>query len=351
MKKVISFVVSFLILLTSVTVVFPVSSFAENKNVVVVIDPGHGGEGDRNLGAQYNGLSEKALTLQVANALKTELEKYDGVTVYTTRTTDTAVSLEERAAYAKSVGADFVFSIHFNASSDHAFYGSEVWTSTFGNYYVAGANFGNVLMNQWSELGLYQKGVKTRIGSSGKDYYGIIRACVARNMPCVIMEHAYLDHGVDVSKIKSGDFINQLAVADATAIAKYFKLKSATTGADYSGFKYTSVKKPGKVLYQDETGPEKCEIKVLNYDLNSGNILVEMTTKDSQSPVIYFTYSYDGGKTFNTLQMWDRNQATQSFNVKVPSGTANPVIVCAAYNNYEKGTLSNPVQVAATFNY
>ena len=35
--------------------------------------------GDRNLGAQYNGLSEKVLTLQVANAMKAELEKYDNV--------------------------------------------------------------------------------------------------------------------------------------------------------------------------------------------------------------------------------------------------------------------------------
>ena len=351
MKKIIAYLFTFIILFTAVFGAASVESFAAPKNVVVVIDPGHGGVGDRNLGAQYNGLSEKELTLKVANALKAELEKYDGITVYTTRTTDTAISLEDRAAYAKSVDADFVFSIHFNASSDHAFYGSEVWTSTFGDYYVSGANFGNILQAQWSELGLYQKGVKTRIGSSGKDYYGIIRACVARNMPCVIMEHAYLDHGYDVSKIKEGDFINKLAVADATAIAKYFKLKSSSTGADYSAFKYTSVKKPTKVLHQDETGPEKCEIKVLNYDINSGNILVEMTAKDNQSPVIYFTYSYDGGQSFNILQMWDRTQTTQSFNVKVPSGTVNPTIVCAAYNNYEKGTLSNPIQVSAAFNY
>ena len=351
MKKTLAFVFTFLILFTGIFHVTAIETAAAPKNVVVVIDPGHGGEGDRNLGAQYNGLSEKEITLRLANTLKAELEKYDGITVYTTRTTDTAISLEDRAAYAKSVGADFVFSIHFNASSDHAFYGSEVWTSTFGNYYVAGANFGNIVQSQWNELGLYQKGVKTRIGSSGQDYYGIIRQCVARSMPCVILEHAYLDHGYDVAKVKNADFVSQLAVADATAIAKYFKLKSSTTGADYSNFKYSSVKKPGRVLYQDETGPDKCEIKVLNYDVTSGNVLVEMTTKDSQSPVIYFTYSFDGGKTFNILQMWDRSQTTQSFNVKVPSGTVNPVIVCAAYNNYEKGTLSNPVQVTATFNY
>ena len=228
MKKSIAYLITFIMLFLAVFGSACVESFAAKDNVVVVIDPGHGGVGDRNLGAQYNGLSEKELTLKVANALKAELEKYDGITVYTTRTTDTAITLEERAAYAKSVGADFVFSIHFNASGDHSFYGSEVWTSTFGDYYVAGANFGNILQEEWSSLGLFQKGIKTKIGSTGKDYYGIIRACVERHIPCVIMEHAYLDHQYDVSRIKEGDFINRLAVADATAIAKYFRLQELT---------------------------------------------------------------------------------------------------------------------------
>ena len=332
----------------------PLSSIeasAANKNVVVVIDPGHGGTGDRNLGAQYNGLSEKELTLQLANVLKAELEKYDGITVYQTRTTDVIMSLEDRAKFAQSVNADFVFSIHFNASAEHLFYGSEVWTSTFGAYYQKGYNFGQIVSAEWNGLGLYQKGVKTRIGSSGNDYYGIIRQCVARNMPCVILEHAYVDQGNDVSLIKTSGFVSKLAQADATAIAKYYGLKSKTTGADYSGFTYKSVKKPGGKLYQDETGPDQCDIKVLGYDVASGNVLVELTTVDKQSPVIYFSYSYDGGKNFCPLQMWDRTKPTQSFNVKVPSGTVNPTIVVKAYNNYEKDSTSAPVAVNASFVY
>ena len=330
---------------------FSIEAKAANKNVVVVIDPGHGGTGDRNLGAQYNGLSEKELTLQLANILKAELEKYEGITVYQTRTTDVIMSLEDRAKFAQNVNADFVFSIHFNASSEHLFYGSEVWTSTFGSYYQKGYNFGQIVSAEWNGLGLYQKGVKTRIGSSGNDYYGIIRQCVARNMPCVILEHAYIDNGNDVSLVKTNSFINKLAQSDATAIAKYYGLKSKTLGTDYSGFTYKSVKKPTGKLYQDETGPDQCDIKVLGYDIASGNILVELTTADKQSPVIYFSYSYDGGKTFCPLQMWDRTKPTQSFNVKVPSGTTNPTIVVKSYNNYEKDSTSAPVTVNASFVY
>ena len=327
------------------------SSYAADKNVVIVLDPGHGGIGENNLGAQYNGLSEKDLTLRLAFLVKDKLDKYDNVTVLMTRDTDQMMSLSQRAVFAKEHGADFLFSIHFNASLEHLFYGSEVWTSIQNNYYQPGATVGQLVTAEWNSLGLYQKGVKTRVGKTGADYYGIIRESVARGIPCVILEHAYLDNDVDVSLLKTASFLDQIATADATAIAKYFHLKSTVTGADYSGFQYSNAKRPSGNLYQDESGPEVCNINVLATDRSSGNILVELTTKDAYSPVIYFSYSYDGGKTFSPLQMWDRTKNTQSFNVKVPSGTANPTIVVRSYNNYEKGSESNAITVNETFNY
>jgi N-acetylmuramoyl-L-alanine amidase len=351
MKKYLSLILSFVF---SFAFFFGFSGFesvAAQDDVVIVLDPGHGGQGEKNEGARYYGILENDVNLQVAKAAKAELEKYSGVKVYMTRTEEIPLTLEERAEFAKSVNADFVFSIHFNASLEHLFYGSEVWVSTFGEYYQKGHDFGQIVSAEWNTLGLYQKGVKTRIGKSGNDYYGIIRQCVAREIPCVIMEHAYLDHMNDVSMIKTENFVNSLGVCDATAIAKYFGLKSEITGADYSGFTYEKASRPSGKLYQDETGPDVCDIRVLDQDTSNGNILVEMTTKDSQSPVIYFSYSYDGGNTFSTLQMWDRTKDTQSFNVKVPSGTIDPVIVLRSYNNYEKGAQSQPVNVDASFDY
>ena len=55
------------------------------RDIVIVIDPGHGGT---NMGARHNGVIEKEATMQVAVAMKEELEKYDGVVVYLTRTGD-----------------------------------------------------------------------------------------------------------------------------------------------------------------------------------------------------------------------------------------------------------------------
>ena len=84
------------------------------KPIVVVLDPGHGGE---NLGAQYDGYTEKDLTMAVASAMEEELKKYDGIEVYVTRQGDEDMSLKERADFAASKNADFLFCLHFNTSS------------------------------------------------------------------------------------------------------------------------------------------------------------------------------------------------------------------------------------------
>ena len=351
-KSIISFVLTIVILLGLLGATTPIKAEAASasKNVVIVIDPGHGGTGERNLGAQYNGFSEKEMTMQVATAMKEELEKYDNVTVYLTRTTDTFISLEDRAATAQSLKADFMYSIHFNASLEHNFYGSEIWTSAFGSFYKKGAEFGQIMSDELGNLGLYQKGVKTKIGKTGKDYYGIIRQSVARDIPCVIIEHAYLDHGYDLPFLNTAGFLKTLGVTDATAVAKYFKLSSKTTGADYSNYSFKTVSTPKTRLSQDFTEPDYCRVSCVSYDSNSRNALIEMSTKDSQSPVIYFSYSYDGGKTFSILQMWDRTKETQSFNVNIPKGVVSPTIVCRAYNNYELYKESEPVLVTGYTN-
>ncbi|MDE6923901.1 MAG: N-acetylmuramoyl-L-alanine amidase, partial [Acetatifactor sp.] len=94
--------------------------------LVIVIDPGHGGD---NRGTIENNHEEKFMTMTTALAMYNELLKYDGVEVYLTRTEDVKMSLAERAEFAASVDADFMFSIHYNASANHELFGSEVWVS------------------------------------------------------------------------------------------------------------------------------------------------------------------------------------------------------------------------------
>lgn len=98
----------------------------ETDSLVIVLDPGHGGDEE---GGLYENFIEKDMNLILANAMKEELEKYEGVTVYLTRTGDQKLSLAERSAFAKSVNADFMFCLHFNLSREHTLFGAECWVS------------------------------------------------------------------------------------------------------------------------------------------------------------------------------------------------------------------------------
>ena len=102
---------------------------AAAEPIIVVIDPGHGGS---NLGTDYLPIPEKTYTMTVALHMKEQLEKYQNVQVYLTHTEDIDMSLKERAEFAASVDADFLYSLHFNMSLSHSLYGSEVWVPSTG---------------------------------------------------------------------------------------------------------------------------------------------------------------------------------------------------------------------------
>ncbi len=117
----------------------------------IVLDPGHGGPGttdEQELGAKYRDTFEKYLTLKIAQAAGQELSTYGNVEVLYTRETDKAMTLKERAAYAKAVDGDCLISFHLNASEEHNFFGSEVFTSAFGSYYAWGKGVGDQVLKQ-----------------------------------------------------------------------------------------------------------------------------------------------------------------------------------------------------------
>ncbi|MDQ6911570.1 MAG: N-acetylmuramoyl-L-alanine amidase [Verrucomicrobiota bacterium] len=79
----------------------------------VVLDPGHGGMDN---GASGTWGAEKTFTLAVALAARTELQKA-GFKVEMTRTTDQAITLEERVEFANKFPHAVFISIHFNSAS------------------------------------------------------------------------------------------------------------------------------------------------------------------------------------------------------------------------------------------
>lgn len=81
---------------------------------LLVLDPGHGGN---DYGARAFGLTEAAITLDLAMRVRAILRaRLPSTRVVLTRESDTFVSLEQRAAMANAVGASAFVSIHLNAA-------------------------------------------------------------------------------------------------------------------------------------------------------------------------------------------------------------------------------------------
>lgn len=310
----------------------------------IVIDPGHGGE---NLGGEYEDYTEKEMTMVVARAMKEELEKYEGVTVYLTRSTDQELSLEERCAFAESVHADFLFCLHFNLSEHHTLFGAECWVSAFGENYSKGYTFASVEMEMLQELGLYSRGIKTRLNSKGIDYYGIIRHAVERDIPCVLIEHCHLDQENDKPFYDHDEKLKVFGRLDATAAAKYFNLRSEELGVDYSGYQNVTVDVPSHVMEPDRTEPEFCSIEVLDQNADTGEVTVQVSASDRDSGMLYYTYSYDDGEHFSELLRWpDKETDTFRFTMQVPPHIV-PRIVVNGYNGYDLYTTSNMISLPA----
>jgi len=91
----------------------------------IVIDPGHGGKDPGAVGP--HGIEEKTMNLQIAQRLADILRDRYQYEVLLTRTDDSFIPLERRAALANSQNADLFISIHCNASLSSKLKGFEVY--------------------------------------------------------------------------------------------------------------------------------------------------------------------------------------------------------------------------------
>jgi N-acetylmuramoyl-L-alanine amidase len=85
----------------------------DGKLRTIVLDPGHGG---KDLGATLpGGGAEKDATLELARALRVELQDRLGVRVILTRDSDQDLSVQRRSEIANESNADLFVSVHFDA--------------------------------------------------------------------------------------------------------------------------------------------------------------------------------------------------------------------------------------------
>jgi N-acetylmuramoyl-L-alanine amidase len=82
---------------------------------IVLIDPGHGGRDPGAIGVSRT-VSEKQLTLAMATELADLLEERGRVRVALTREGDTYLTLDQRAAIARRIGASLFISLHMDSA-------------------------------------------------------------------------------------------------------------------------------------------------------------------------------------------------------------------------------------------
>ncbi|MFS0902911.1 N-acetylmuramoyl-L-alanine amidase [Priestia aryabhattai] len=178
----------------------------------IYLDAGHGGADAGAVGA--NGLYEKNLVLKIQQYLISYLNStYSDFTIKTTRTTDTFLSLSQRASQANSWGADAFMSIHVNAGGGTG-YEDYVYRSASN----ASKTFQSIVHGQVQPTLLsYNHPNRGRKSAN----YAVLRLT---NMPTVLTEIAFIDNSTDAALLQNAAFLKSMGESYAKGIAVYLNL-------------------------------------------------------------------------------------------------------------------------------
>jgi N-acetylmuramoyl-L-alanine amidase len=160
---------------------------AQNKQITVVIDPGHGGS-DPGHESDFSGhLSEKDLNLTISKYLGGYIEKYlQNVKVVYTRKTDVFPSLDDRVAKANKIKADYFISIHCNGFDNKAVKGTE--SHVHSMQLTKSVALANAIEHQFST----RADRKSRGVKDAHDLQHSLQVLKYTNMPSVLIECGYI---------------------------------------------------------------------------------------------------------------------------------------------------------------
>lgn len=184
-------------------------------SLLVVIDPGHGGEDE---GCSRENVEEKSINLQIGLALRDKLVQM-GYQVLMTREDDSYLSLEERVTLANNSHADAFISIHQNACEDSSVSGIETW------YHASSPSLGTEnkrlaqLIHQ--DVILYTK--KTDRDLWENDTLYVIRET---QMPSCLVETGFLSSKEDRDSLTDAEYQGRIAEGIASGIDLYFHPKT-----------------------------------------------------------------------------------------------------------------------------
>ncbi len=198
---------------------------------MIIIDAGHGGFDPGGGSNVY--FKEKDLTRKISNYMKQRFDEL-GIPAVLVRSDDSTLDPSDRINKIVSLGAspdDILISNHINAGGAK---GAEVI------YSIRGVDtLPRMIAGELQKSGVNIRNVYTRQGSSGKDYYFILRQTAPNN--AMIVEYGFADDEEDTYRL----IYNWPSLAEATvkAVSDYLEV-------DYDKpYSITYIVKPNDSLY------------------------------------------------------------------------------------------------------
>lgn len=191
-----------------------VGSPSEIYKNIIVLDAGHGGSDP---GAMNSEANEKDLTLSIIyDAAKKYFNSPDSpVKAYWTRKDDTKIELNDRAAFADKVEADFFISLHMNSTTSKSAKGMEVLYASKNTNTLDEASSKTIAKHYADYL------IET-LGMTGRTYTTVDRpnliVLYKNTVPAILIELGFISNASDYEKISDPEFQDQAAKAiyDAT---------------------------------------------------------------------------------------------------------------------------------------
>ncbi|MBD3184991.1 DUF4214 domain-containing protein [Candidatus Poribacteria bacterium] len=170
---------------------------ADSSDILICIDPGHGGRDPGAIGP--TGLTEKEVNLDIAIRLKNKLRNA-GYRVIMTRESDVYKSLQERVVIANDSGASVFVSIHNNAFTLPIPNGTETYYST-NSPSLSRELAIDVHNSTLQQINTYNRGVKTA------DFY------VLKNttMISALLEGVFISNPTEEAKLRDASFREKIA--------------------------------------------------------------------------------------------------------------------------------------------
>lgn len=282
---------------------------AEWKKVIVVIDPGHGGDDPGAIGP--SGTQEKQVVLNVAKKLKSFLNRERGFRAFLTRNGDYYLSLRKRIKVAQDYGADAFISLHTDAEENGTAHGASVYTLSLGGASSEAAkilaqkeNLSDITGDPTSdaEVGAIILNMKQTNTINRSRLMGslILKQLSTANslkcssvqeapftvlklpeIPSVLVEMGYISHPREEKRLKTLKVQKEMALAIKGAIIEYFQQNEKSHPLDVK--KPESSKNDSKALARKRkispTNDQHSEKKFLFHIVKKGETLEKIARK------------------------------------------------------------------------